>query len=438
MVKPKKSKRRERGVRGRGTVFERKTKTQGTKWITSISYVDWQGVRHRPQLTFATREQALSATKFLEAQRDRHAKISGSVMTLTQLTLQWMNNHDWDESTRYTYETLLNKHVLPFLGKRRLVELDPPMIETWRRVLRDAGTKPAALQRAWYCLSQALKYAIHPLQLIAMHPMSGLPAPQHRAKEICPFTPEEMTRIFEYLRGHYHEPLMKLIYLLGLRQGEAYGLKWSDFDPEKGTLTIQRQNVLFKGQKKIKDKAKTRAGMRVLELSENHLAVIQQRQQIAQREGHDESEFMFTTVRGESIDRSWIYRSLWKPLLAELGIAHRGLHHFRHTAATTLIEQGISITDVSGALGHSKPSFTMHAYVHNRKQKHGKAFGALTAVECDKKADRQCEGSLRDSETVDTVRDRQSVSTSKPRKPVQQSAKADLQMQKKEMRKTKQ
>lgn len=376
----KKSKRkvRQRGVRGRGTVFERKTKTEGTKWVTSISYVDWNGVRHRPQLTFATREQALAATKFLEVKRDGQAKIAGSAMTVTQLVRQWMNANVWEENTRTLYEGMLNNHVLPYMGKKRLVEIDPAMIDDWVTLLRHSGVKTSALRRTWGCLSQALKYAIHPLRVIKMHPMSGLPVPRHQSKPIVPFTPEEMDTIFSHVAGTHYEPLLKLVYLLGLRQGEVYGLKWSDLNEEKRELTIQRQMVVGKSGKKVKDKLKTKAANRLLVLSDNHMEVIAMQREICRKLGKD-SEYMFINRRGNSIHRGNFWVDFWAPLLATLKIPQRGLHHFRHTAATDLVDGGAAITEVSSALGHSKPGFTMQVYVHNRIKRTGTAFGTLSA-----------------------------------------------------------
>jgi len=398
-TKPKTNRKvRLRGVRGRGGLSKRKTKTLGERYVVSVSYIDWNGKRHRPQLTFATREQALSATKFLEKKRDGHAKIAGSAMTVTQLVRQWMNANVWEENTRTLYEGMMNNHVLPYLGKKRLVEVDPAMIDDWITLLRHSGVKTSALRRTWGCLSQALKYAIHPLRVITMHPMSGLPVPRHQSKPIVPFTPEEMQAIFAHVAGKHYEPLLKLVYLLGLRQGEVYGLKWSDLNEEKRELTIQRQVVVGKSGKTVKDKLKTKAANRLLVLSENHMEVIAMQREICRKLGHD-SEFMFINRRGNSIHRGNFWVDFWAPLLATLKIPQRGLHHFRHTAATDLVDGGAAITEVSSALGHSKPGFTMQTYVHNRIKRTGTAFGSLSAkpqepARAQEKADRQQEGGL--------------------------------------------
>jgi hypothetical protein len=143
---------------------------------------------------------------------------------------------------------------------------------------------------------------------------------------------------------------------------------------------------------------KTKAANRLLVLSENHMEVIAMQREICRKLGHD-SEFMFINRRGNSIHRGNFWVDSWAPLLATLKIPQRGLHHFRHTAATDLVDGGAAITEVSSALGHSKPGFTMQTYVHNRIKRTGTAFGSLSAkpqepARAQEKADRQQEGGL--------------------------------------------
>ena len=42
-------------------------------------------------------------------------------------------------------------------------------------------------------------------------------------------------------QGDRNEVLYQLVLATGLRQSEVLGLKWSDLDIEKSTITVQRQ-----------------------------------------------------------------------------------------------------------------------------------------------------------------------------------------------------
>lgn len=367
-----------RGKRGMGGIRPRKSKTLGERWVITVSYIDWQGIRRRPQLTFPTRQQAVSAREFLEKQKARRGKMQGSAMTISQLSLQWLDQLQVQTGTQLRLESSVRNYIVPYLGTTRVIALDPATIDQWRKVLRDAGVKAAALKHAWGALSGMLRHAIA-LQVISTHPQSGLVAPRITAKPIEPFDATEMSRIFAAARGSFYYPLLQTIFAFGLRQGEAFGLQWGDLDEEKSQLTIQRQVVVENGKLIVKERAKTDAGMRTLAVSPEHMEIFRAQRELCDTDKLRDVPWMFPAKRGSMINRTYFWRAVWKPLLIEAGVKHRGNHHFRHTAATDLITAGESLPDVSGGLGHANPGDTMRMYVHNSKGVQGRAFGALAA-----------------------------------------------------------
>ena len=51
-------------------------------------------------------------------------------------------------------------------------------------------------------------------------------------------------------------------------------------------------------------------------------------------------------------------------LARKAGISTTKLHSTRHTAATTLIVEGVDIRTVAGILGHASPAVTLAVYEH--------------------------------------------------------------------------
>ena len=100
---------------------------------------------------------------------------------------------------------------------------------------------------------------------------------------------------------------------------------------------------------------------------------------LAEDEKLGQCEWVFPTLRGKPIRRSNLRYKFWAPLLKSLGIPHRGLHHFRHTAATQMILDKNSLLDVAGSLGHSKPETTLRLYSHIVKKVHGAPLGGLAS-----------------------------------------------------------
>lgn len=393
-----KRKRRERTRRGSGTIYERRTKTLGLRYVIMHSYVDLQGKRHRPQLSFATRAQAENASTILKAKASSRGRLTAGSATqpLDVLAQKWLHAMTVESGTRLQRDIALRKHILPYIGRHQLIELTADLLDRWKNMLRDCGVGPEAQRNAWTALRTCLQYATD-LRLLPTHPMHGLRGPKKQRKEIVPFTDDEIAAIFQAARGHRYYPILQLLYSLAMRQGELLGLKWSDIDFVGRTVTIGRQALDEAGKLVIKEKTKTKAGMRTLALTDDHLAIFESRRLNAEDEGlwpvgyngeHRERprsierngrhvalidcEWVFPVSRGERhpLLRGNL-RKFWGPLLKSLKIRHRGMHHFRHTATTQMLLSGVSMLEVAGILGHSKPATTVAIYSHVMENVHG-------------------------------------------------------------------
>src|SRR5947199_374007 len=62
--------------------------------------------------------------------------------------------------------------------------------------------------------------------------------PRRERTQINPFTPDEARQFLAAVRGHRLEALFSVALALGLRQGEALGLRWADIDFEANTLRV--------------------------------------------------------------------------------------------------------------------------------------------------------------------------------------------------------
>jgi integrase len=76
---------------------------------------------------------------------------------------------------------------------------------------------------------------------------------------------------------------------------------------------------------------------------------------------HDQG-FVFCRPDGRPIDPrdDW---DEWADILKAAGLAHRGVHAARHTAATLLLDQGVALAVVQEMLGHSDIRIT-RGYTH--------------------------------------------------------------------------
>ena len=85
---------------------------------------------------------------------------------------------------------------------------------------------------------------------------------------------------------------------------------------------------------------------------------------------------MFAQRNGQPIDPRRDHRQ-WKALLATAGVPDARLHDARHTAATLLLEQGVSPKVVQEILGHSSISLTLGTYAHVTRRLAAEAARAM-------------------------------------------------------------
>lgn len=152
---------------------------------------------------------------------------------------------------------------------------------------------------------------------------------------------------------------------LGLRQGEALRLKWSDVDLDAGTLVVRRGRLRprwrhgcdgtcgrkFGGHCRVPDRddtaeTKSRAGRRTVGLPAELVKLLRthrteqdrEREQAAQL--WQEGDWLFATPTGRPVNPRTDYDE-WKRLLERAGVREGRLHDARHTAATVLLLLGV-------------------------------------------------------------------------------------------------
>jgi integrase len=76
-------------------------------------------------------------------------------------------------------------------------------------------------------------------QVVIRNAAALVKPPRVVEKEVEPLTPDEARQFLKSIKGHRLEGLFTVAVSLGLRQGEALGLRWKDVDFDTGTLRIR-------------------------------------------------------------------------------------------------------------------------------------------------------------------------------------------------------
>jgi integrase len=163
---------------------------------------------------------------------------------------------------------------------------------------------------------------------------------------------------------------------LGIRQGEALGLRWEDVDLDERTLRIRRSLKRIKGEGLVNSDTKTRRSKRDLPLPEVAVRALrahkseQARERLAAGSNWIDKGLVFTTMKGKPISATHLVNGSFHRICDAAGIPYstderHGLrfHDLRHSAATLLMAMGVQDRVVMDILGHTSLSTTSR-YTH--------------------------------------------------------------------------
>lgn len=357
--------------RGEGSIYQRKS----GRWVAAVSVRVPGSKSHRPTVSGTSKQAVL--LKLAALQNDAAAMpVDPTDQTLGVVCAQWLKSLDVSPSTRTSYGYAV-KHF-GSLADIPLHRLTPMLIEEWVIGLKE--TKGAATcHKAANAMRCVCDYA-QALGLVRHSPFKSK-IPTEKPKDIDPFSIDEVREILHRAGGKRGEVIVALAFLCALRQGECFGLKWGDIDWATNHLSVRRQTVESKGGLRI-CKPKTKAGIRTIRLGAMAVEVLRRRQALAATEGVDGTDdFVLTAPKSrQPMRRSNFSHRVWGPLLAGKipkgqgrksdgkddlpTIRHRGLHHARHTAASTMLQRRVPITEVAVYLGHANPTITLKLYAH--------------------------------------------------------------------------
>lgn len=283
--------------------------------------------------------------------------------------------------TLESYADLVRVHITPALGKHRLDRLRPDHIEAaWASLTtarKVAGKEirvplaPSTVLRCHRVLARALVVATH-RGLIAVPATSRMDAPTAPSKEQTPLTATEARAVLAAAAEERLAARWTVCLSLGIRQGEALGLKWTDVDWDRRVLTVQRKLERIKGVGLVLSPPKTKKSIRRIRLPAQLVDALREHQQLQRHERMAAGPLwhrgpfdglIFTTEIGTPIDRHNDRRS-WIRLLQKAGVSAVRLHDGRHTAATLLLEQGVPARVVMEILGHASSRITLDVYSH--------------------------------------------------------------------------
>ena len=234
-------------------------------------------------------------------------------------------------STYKGYRGYAERNIKPSLGNKQISKVTAADVQTlYRKLQREGGVdggalSPTTVRRIHGVLHQALNAAVD-RHLIVKNPTDDVTLPKKVTAAKTILNDKQLERFMEAIKAdeHWHD-FFYLEITTGLRRGELCGLMWTDFDAEKGTLTVRRTLHNKEGGGYYVGETKTGAGRRIIKLPPSTVQLLSERKRTSI------SQWIFPNpIHPEDPIMPNSGYTRMKKLLAEAGLPDMRFHDLRH------------------------------------------------------------------------------------------------------------
>ena len=223
-------------------------------------------------------------------------------------------------------------------------------------------------------IRKCLQYAFQ-IGLIKSNPADRVERPRKDKYLATIYNQQELEILFKTVKGDPIELGVILAAFYGLRRSEVVGLKWDAIDFEKKTIsikhTVTQVNVDGKNITVQKDRTKTKSSYRTLPLVppfEELLRRLKQEQLVNQKVCgaaycKKYLDYIYVNAMGELVKPNFITQH-FEIVLKNHGLKKIRFHDLRHSCASLLYANGVSLRDIQEWLGHSDIGTTSNIYTH--------------------------------------------------------------------------
>jgi integrase len=243
-------------------------------------------------------------------------------------------------STALEYRRLLDKIILPTLGKRKVADVTRADVTKLHHANRAA---PYQANRVLAVLSKIFNLAEHwGLRPDGSNPCRHVEKFSERKRERM-LSPAELARLGDAIAGYKGSPYavaaVKLLVFTGARLGEVLGLRWEWIDFERAEARLPD----------------SKTGAKTLHLPPPALAVLAELPRL-----HGNPHVIAGAKEREAMVN---LEKPWRAIRQVAGLDDVRLHDLRHAFASVAASSGMGLPIIGKILGHSQPTTTAR-YAH--------------------------------------------------------------------------
>jgi integrase len=356
-----------RRPKGQGGVYQRK---RDGRWYAKVPLPDPTGPDYWYRYcTAADNSEARAQTAWVQMLSELAAnrRPPDDRVTVAEWLTEWLTDvvepRGVAGTTRIRRQSITR--LIPLIGQHRLARLDAGHIQ---RALNTLATHlaPQTVVNAYQALHVALNVAVA-WKRRPDNPADEARPPRVPRAEVVVLSEAEAARVVVAARDERLGPLLLTALAVGVRRGEATGLRLRDLDLERGTLHVHQQIQWVSGQGAVvidtkgHDRRTLRLPAALVVVLRDHLLALARARASGRR--WEEHGLLFPSTVGTPLRPSVIQHALTR-ILTAAAAPRLSIHGLRHSCATLLLAQGVPEPAIVELLGHSSPALLHRTYGH--------------------------------------------------------------------------
>jgi len=350
----------------------------------------------KKRVSAKTKRQVEEKLKLLRRDIDAGKVVQSGSQTVSVWLTHWLANlAEHKPKTAETNRSMVNKHIIPAIGTKRLDKLTTDDVRRIRTEILDKGLSHATAVRAHSVFASAMDQAFQD-ELVTENIVKRVKRPRKAPAAVPIVSPDDAMKVLRATYGDRLGSRLVAAFYTGARQGELLGLELDRVDLIKNTMDITWQLQAISWQHGCGDKCgrkrgtdcpdrklsfppdwehrhltgtlylarpKTKAGKRPIPIVPVLQAALERRIAVAMTEPNPHGLVWTSDPKKDRhgrilpLDGSPILpgtdSSYWHSALDLAGVASAPLHAARHTTASLLLRAKIPVPIIIAILGHN-------------------------------------------------------------------------------------